>query len=35
VLEVERVTHIYLQIDSPSVVEFIRVFGVEGVTNIY
>jgi hypothetical protein len=35
VLEVEGVTDIYSQIEHPSIVEFVRVFGVEGVTYIY
>jgi hypothetical protein len=35
VLEVEGVNYIYCQIDCPSVVEFVRVLGVEGVTYIY
>jgi len=35
VFAVEGVTYIYWQIDSPSVVEFVRVLRVEGVTYIY
>jgi hypothetical protein len=35
VLGVEGVTYIYRQINSPSMVGFVRVLGVEGVTYIY
>jgi hypothetical protein len=34
VLAVEGITYIYWQINSPSMVEFVRVLGVEGVTYI-
>jgi hypothetical protein len=35
VFGVEGVTHIYRQIDYPSIVGFVRVFAVEGITYIY
>jgi len=35
VLTVARVTDLYGQIDCPSIVEFVRVLEVEGVTYIY
>jgi hypothetical protein len=35
VLGVEAVTNIYSQIICPSIVGFVRVLGVEGVTYIY
>jgi hypothetical protein len=34
-LEVEGITYIYSQIDCPSILEFVKVLGVEGVTYIY
>jgi hypothetical protein len=35
VLAVKGVTYIYSQIDWPSIVEFVKMLGVEGVTYIY
>jgi hypothetical protein len=35
VFEVEGITYIYWQIDYPSIVAFVRVLVVEGVTYIY
>jgi hypothetical protein len=35
VLTGEGVTHIYSQIDCPSIIEFVKVLEVEGVTYIY
>jgi hypothetical protein len=32
---IERVTHIYWQVDCPSIVGFVRVFTVDKVTYIY
>jgi len=34
-LRVEEITYIYGQIDYPSIIEFVNMLAIEGVTNIY